>query len=147
MYLSCCVFSLLCSRRVRTQRRSPWIYLASREAEVRTRATERIDTDSPYPRYLRVAGSTSERCLLSSAPRRRSRTTPAPIAVIYGVDVAAIGRFRSAADEDFETSRKIGRGKPACDRKSLYEASNERVQNHVGWECEHAKRTCFPVFD
>jgi len=59
----------------------------------------------------------SGRCLLSSAPRRRSRATPASIAVIYGVDVAAIGRFRSAADEDFETSGKIGRRKPACDRR------------------------------
>lgn len=110
-----CVFSLLCSRRTQ-RRRSPSIYLASREAEVGTRATEWIDTDSPYPRYLRVAGSTSGRCLLSSVPRRRSRATPASIAVIYGVDVAAIGRFRSAADEDFETSGKIGRRKPAHDR-------------------------------
>jgi len=53
------------------------------------------------------------RCLLSSAPRRHSR---ALIVVIYGVDVAAIGRFRSVADEDFETSGKIGGRKSARDR-------------------------------
>ncbi|KYN40639.1 hypothetical protein ALC56_04948 [Trachymyrmex septentrionalis] len=53
-----CVSSFLCSRRVRTQHHSPSSYLASRKAKVGTRATEWIDTDSPYPRYLRVAEST-----------------------------------------------------------------------------------------
>ncbi|TGZ52906.1 Uncharacterized protein DBV15_10363, partial [Temnothorax longispinosus] len=66
-----CVSSLLCSRRARTQRRSASIYLASREAEVGTRATERIDTDSPYPRYLRVAGSTSGEMPAFPQPREK----------------------------------------------------------------------------
>lgn len=61
----------------------------------------------------------SRRCLLSSAPRRRSRATPAWIVVIYGVDVAAIGRFRSVVDEYFERSGKIGRRKSARDRAEV----------------------------
>lgn len=51
---------------------------------------------------------------------------PTSIAIIYGADVVAIGRFRSATEEDLETSDTAKKA-DARSRRAGYTASNERV--------------------
>ncbi|EGI65432.1 hypothetical protein G5I_06103 [Acromyrmex echinatior] len=122
VYPSVWVSSFLCSRRVRTQHHSPSSYLASRKAKVGTRATEWIDTDSPYPRYLRVAESTLGDAAFFSPARR----------------------FR---DEREDRKKKAG----VRSLRSLYETSNERVPKGRSLSSEKrelsVKCPCFPVFD
>ncbi|KYQ51421.1 hypothetical protein ALC60_09476 [Trachymyrmex zeteki] len=101
-----CVSSFLCSRRVHTQHHSPSSYLASRKAKVGTRAMEWIDTDSPYPRYLRVAEST-----LGDAGRSLSSLLEDGSQRVQGYgDVGTRGERTGAEDREGYTMEEIAKG-------------------------------------